>query len=501
LASVGRPRVAATIILIVTALLRLQALGTPNVHADEQYYLLVGARLWDGSLPYVDLWDRKPVGLFLLYSLFALFGNGILAYQLAAVGFVAATAFLLYRMALRLTDATGAMIVALAYPAWLNLMDGAGGQSPVFYSLFVTAAAALTMRACSTDGATDREPRTLAVNGAMAMLLMGLALQTKYAALGEGLFFGLTLIGLHWKRHGLRRALVAGTAWAAIALVPTAMALAWYASMGHLDSFVYANFVSIQHRGSAPSSLSMTRLETLVTILFPLPVLGLAGEALSRWRREARPHSERLFVMGWAGAAVLSVLLFGTWFKHYGLPLVPPLALSLGLIPMRRAAWLRGIAALTVVCVAVVGVATTRQEIRAGGGAPEVSKILEVMTDRRNCPFIFEGPPIIYHLGNFCIPTHTAFPSHFRTEVERDATGVNTEQELRAILATHPVYLIMRASHALQENRVSRDIVDAEVARNYEPVLMLPSKLVVYRLRPGITPLRRQRPAIVSKLR
>ena len=40
--------------------------GNPVVNMDEQFYLFVGERMWQGGLPYVDIWDRKPVGLFLI---------------------------------------------------------------------------------------------------------------------------------------------------------------------------------------------------------------------------------------------------------------------------------------------------------------------------------------------------------------------------------------------------------------------------------------------------
>src|SRR3546814_2283430 len=39
-----------------------------------------------GATPYVDIWDRKPVGLFLLYSGIRLLGgDGIVQYQIVAL--------------------------------------------------------------------------------------------------------------------------------------------------------------------------------------------------------------------------------------------------------------------------------------------------------------------------------------------------------------------------------------------------------------------------------
>ena len=52
------------------------------------------------AVPYLDLWDLKPVGRFLLYAAMRpLGGNGILACQLVACGFAAATALLVAKAA------------------------------------------------------------------------------------------------------------------------------------------------------------------------------------------------------------------------------------------------------------------------------------------------------------------------------------------------------------------------------------------------------------------
>jgi hypothetical protein len=56
----------------------------------------------DGALPYVDIWDRKPIGLFLLYAAIRLLGgDGILAYQVTATAFAVATAAVLSLMIYR----------------------------------------------------------------------------------------------------------------------------------------------------------------------------------------------------------------------------------------------------------------------------------------------------------------------------------------------------------------------------------------------------------------
>ena len=73
------------VIMLAAVVLRGWDFGNPVIHVDEQYYLLVGDRLLHGAVPYIDIWDRKPVGLFLLFAAIRLLpGDGIVAYQLVA---------------------------------------------------------------------------------------------------------------------------------------------------------------------------------------------------------------------------------------------------------------------------------------------------------------------------------------------------------------------------------------------------------------------------------
>ena len=171
---------------------RAQTFGDPVLGFDEQYYLLVADRMLHGAVPYIDIWDRKPIGLFLLYTGAILpGGDPFLNYKLLAAGFVWATAAVIYRTAQADAGRTGAVIAALLYVLWLNFMEGEGGQAPVFYNLPVLLAAALTRRAVAGGQNFAR--------GCFAMLLIGLAIQIKYTAVFEGIAFGLILLWAQYR--------------------------------------------------------------------------------------------------------------------------------------------------------------------------------------------------------------------------------------------------------------------------------------------------------------
>ena len=68
--------------LILALISRYFVFGDTNYHEDELLFFTIGQRMHDGALPYVDIWDRKPPGLFLLNYLIAGISRGVLAYSL-----------------------------------------------------------------------------------------------------------------------------------------------------------------------------------------------------------------------------------------------------------------------------------------------------------------------------------------------------------------------------------------------------------------------------------
>ncbi|HEY6916837.1 MAG TPA: hypothetical protein VI381_04280, partial [Allosphingosinicella sp.] len=173
-------------LLTLAFLLRAPHFGNPVIDIDEQFYLLVGDRMWGGDLPFVDHWDRKPFGLFLIYAATRLLGGeGIVQYQLVAAFFAAGTALLIALTAARFAPLAGAVMAGICYLLWLLLFGGEGGQSPVFYNLPVAGAGALALSAVTRP----HFDRKAFLQGCLATFLAGIALQIKYTVIFEGAFF------------------------------------------------------------------------------------------------------------------------------------------------------------------------------------------------------------------------------------------------------------------------------------------------------------------------
>ena len=457
------PRLRLPILLLVAIAARALTFGNPLVHVDEEFYFVTAHRMWQGALPFVDIWDRKPVGLFLLYAVPAALGfpAGIWAYQLLALASTVATAWWIARLAERLGHRAGATAGALAYILWLDLLGGQSGQSPVFYNLLMLAAALLALR----------PPPHRASHGLLVMALVGVALQIKYSAVFEGVFLGLWLLADAWQasRRPLR-VLVYGAALIAVALLPTVLAAAYYAAIGQWDAFVFANFLSIFHRNPDPVSELAGNLGEMILIVSPVVSLAI----LSLWRSRGDPAHGRAhrFVTIWLAVAIASVAVFRPWFDHYSLPiLLPACAAAAGLLG--RAEWQRWRTPALLLVAALAGQVVLVLQRGGRGDARELAAMAQAVGRGPGCLYVYSGTVMLYSATGRCALSRYLVPSHLIRFREAGATGVDQDSEIRRILAAGPAVVLVRPPYR-GERPAAHAIVTAAMARNYRATAKLP---------------------------
>ncbi len=452
---------AAIVLTLLALATRAWIFGNPAIHVDDQFYLLVGQRLAEGYLPYVDIWDRKPVGLFLIYA-FAnrVFADPVAGYQLIAAVCVVLTSLILFAMARRVTGFAAALGGAAAYPAWLLLFGGIGGQSPVFYNLPMAAAAAWTMAL-----AVRPDARRLTAQGCAIMLLAGLAMQIKYAAVFEGLFFGLSLLWTGRQRgRALPRLAADAAVWIAIALAPTLAAYAAYAAMGHGEAFIDANFLSI-FRDEMPFLPALVRLLWELLGLSPFWVCAWIG-----WRRcKAKPVARWIFA--WAGASIAGFLLFGNWFDHYVLPLLAPLSLIAALafdsVTRRRAA-----IGLVVGLGLAAGYPRGIVDVAGLGDRDRMDRLAGLIQPHlgKGCLYVADDLSILYYLTRSCLPSRFAFPDHLALKRYDRALGIDQRAEVARVLASRPPAIVVWTNPGPETGYAYRALLEAALRAHYRPV-------------------------------
>ena len=452
--------------LIVSLIIRAQTLGLPLLHMDENFYLLVGDRMAHaGALPYVDIWDRKPVGLFLLYAGFsATGGDAVVVYQLAALLCAAGTAWLVYAMAALVVDRRYALVAGIIYLAYLTFFGGYGGQSPVYYNLLMAGAGYTVLRMASDDRTAWQTRRPLYA-GALAMLLVGCAIQIKYSVVFEGVFFGLVMLWSIRRTLPLRILMCAGV-WALIALVPTALAWAAYVHAGHGDAFFYANFISVFDRQAEFTAQSAKRLASLaglfaVMLLLVVPAFGVTTNPAGR------------IIKLWVCVAVVSLLLFGTFYNHYGLPLVLPMAVmsafSLSVMGQRWPVMGRGGLIGIALFFLLAGAIGTYVKVARKGDQADIVHILGYWKGPQSgCPwFMGTTAAALYTQSGACLPTRYPMSGHLFETHERPAIGIDPLAEIDRILGTRPPVITMDEKPRPEEDMALRQRFVARLADGY----------------------------------
>jgi MFS family permease len=459
-----------TLLLAAAVVLRCDTFGDPNLHGDEVFYRTVGVAMQHGVLPYVDVWDRKPFGLFALYYLIAGISAAPLAYQFTATLFAAGTAAAIGAIARRWSNAKGALLAGLCYLLWLAPLQGFGGQSPVFYNFFIAIAALLVQQSLPALEQGHAPGRA-----AMAMLLAGIGLTIKTTALFESGFLGLYAA---WTLHhspAPRGKVVANVLmWLALGAGPSLLIAAFYLADGHWMEFWHAMVVSNIAKQPDRQS-SMLRLGILLGFLTPL--LALAALGLRKM-----PEDGRRFVLLWLAAAAIGLCAVPNFYIHYGMPLTVPLCVGAAGFLARQAGmlWTALIATLSFILATPFQFTHTRQS-RAAMAA--LAQTVRAHVGRSGL-LTYDGPPQLYELTGKPFLTPLVFPTHLSHDFEKDVSHLSTLGEMRRVLALRPGAVVM--AEPIRNgpvNEETRQLVLGYVGKHCRLVKALP---VLERLRTDI---------------
>jgi hypothetical protein len=200
------------------------------------------------------------------------------------------------------------------------------------------------------------------------------------------------------------------------------------------------------------------------------PLLIAAGVTLARIGPRAARHPVHALAIGWLLAAVIGFACIGTFYDHYGLPLLPPLAALAGW-SLGRSTKLRTVVILAAMLV-FIGERVDMPDDRAAI-APVVA-LMRANHGTGTCPYVFNGPSILYYLADSCIPTPYAFPNTLGHAIEGGATSVDEGREVARIMATRPPVVVTLDRAASFFNPASLAAVTLVLARDYCLALTLP---------------------------
>ena len=445
-------------IALSSLLVRIWWMANPVVDHDEQFYSYVATAMLDGQLLYVDIWDRKPAGLFLLFeAAHALLGRGAWAYLVMANLFACIGAWLAYRIAAVLADRRTGWVAALLYLIAMTVFGCRGAQSEL---LFTPLCLGMVYLAMAHEGSLRA---TL-----VAMLLGGLAIQIKYTAAPFCAVFGAFVLLEDFRRErALLRVLGRACLYALAGLAPTLAVAVWYAAAGHFGDFTYANFVSIFER---KTSIGRFHPKTLMVIA---PFLLMIGAGVWAWFRLGQSYPRRasaLLLVMTAGA--LASIYFPSNVLAYYYAFLCPFAVLLA-VPFydlrARSGWFG--AAVLVAALIVTG--NFPQAIAAGRADVQQFDALVRRIDAggpQRSLYVFSGPTATYSATGTRPKAKYPFPFHSAEYMEHGAVGVPQEAIVADFLARRPMFILTRSAMRLYATSFTAPMVLSEVHAHYVPV-------------------------------
>ena len=451
----------AVLVLAVVAL-RIPVFGfVPDLLTDEQLYALIGHGMTDGLLPYVDLWDRKPIGLFAIFALAdRLPFPSPQGYQIVAGIFTFSGAYLTCRIARQLTGPANAVGAGIIYIVGLAYFGSDSGQSEVFHVPLMLAMFALVALP---------QGKHFLLRSCIAMVVGGLALQVKYTVAPQCLLFGLIAL---WRLRlgGLSKCRLVGAAglFGLLGLLPTIIVATNYWYLGHFEAFWFANAESnfLRHGlgrfrpGNLPTMLTVT-LVALIGIWFSL-----------RKRPDQTPMQRELTACThlWLASAALTTLIPGTFYLYYLAAVVPPFILTI--LPMISSGG--SIAAAAVVAGSLAILNPTKQWRESEAERPEIERLVQAIrphvdaTDK--CLWVLDGRTDLYQRTGSCLPTRFIYPDHLNNRLERDSLPVSQLAEVRRILAGKPSVIVdADLGYTIRSDDVM-ELVRETLDRDYEPI-------------------------------
>lgn len=427
----SKPAVQFAVLLLIALILRCDTFGDPNLDDDDTFYTTVGAAMQHGALPYVDVWDRKPFGLFLIYYLIAGISSAPLAYQLVASAFAAATGLVIALLGAHLTKPIGGLLAGACYLLWLAPLQGFGGQSPIFYNLFIAVAMLLLVRAVP-----DLERGIVGRNAVLAMLVAGLAITIKTTAVFEAALCGLIAVWIVARaRPGFAASCRHALFYAAVGTAPTLLIGFAYWGSGHGAEFWHA--VVISNLRKLPPDFTSMGIRALIMFAYLAPLLIVSIFGLMDSARRGR----RLILL-WLFFALIGLVSVPRFYMHYALPLLVPLCVAAGPFLARRGI---GLAATAIIAGLSFWLAPPFQFDATARSKLAISHLAKAIIQHGAARplLVYDGPPQLYTLAGKPLVTPLTFYAHLSDLAEKDVSHLSTLAETRRVLAMRPGAVVL----------------------------------------------------------
>ncbi len=457
--------------LLLVIILRFSSFLQPIISNDESLYLLMAKSLMEGNAPYTTIWDNKPIGIYVIYSLALLiFGNSVTSILIAAAIAISLTCGLLYLLGNEIEKNIG-FLAGILYAIFTLGSGGIYANTEIFFAPFVVSSFYLLFsRIVNSNKQINKSNFLLFLIG----LLMGIAFQIKQVILFEFIcivliigideYFQSIKTGIFSVKEIFKTSILLSCGF----ILPLGLVCLYFLSKGDFDSYLYANFYANITR-IAGETFSLSNFATgfiiqLKSNLLLWVSLLLIPLYLSFSKQNTVAEKRNLtYLLIWLAMAFLGVCSPKSFYVHYFLQLFPPLCLlsSYLLTNITQVAENTNKTKKLIILVLIiaqplfinvypifkVGIQTFYlQDIKKvanwGNNAAIVSDYLRKRVNKDDYIYVTDYETIVYFLVPAKIPTKYVFPDFLISPKLSNVAGVDSLRELDSIIKKQPVYII-----------------------------------------------------------
>lgn len=446
--------------LLLATAMRFFSYRMSVIDWDESTYLLIARALLNGKELYVDAWDPKPPGIFLLFAVFeSLFSNGILGVRLGATVSVAGTAYFLVRIAqhFRSEKNWSGLLPGLLYLTCISFQSfsfglgrtyGLEANTELFFLFFTALAIFQYLKA-------QERPLLVFLSG----ITIGIAFEIKYFVLFDMLALGLLVLLMQWEKHkhGGIGAILKHSLNILLPLM-TGCVLPFLLVLGYFyfltDNFDAFYEVTFEIPGRYVNKLNPIRLLRFLGDFFYLTSTTsfflVAGIIL--WLRK-RPKLNRVYVaflVGWLILDLTAASLPGKYFIHYIYQAFPPLCLLVAYfysqdafkVPNMQRRWTQAIFTVVLLFIPIAAYVKVRSYFIRPDYPRLVARHIRESSPEGRTVFSDNYQHIVHYLTDSYPLTKYYHPGLLNRKEHQQTLQINNRAEVKKILAQQPDFIV-----------------------------------------------------------
>jgi 4-amino-4-deoxy-L-arabinose transferase-like glycosyltransferase len=405
---------------------------------DESTYLIIAQQWLKGFVPYVDMVEVKPIGIFILFAaVIKVFGNSILAVRILASVFIGLTGFFIYKSLfittknLRLSLFSGIVsIIIVSAHRW-----GWSANTEIFFNLFTMISLFIFLK--------SKQP----LAGFLAGFVLGLGFMIKYMVLFDFAAFLLFVFMIEHRKA--KRKAIFKSALAIIGFIIPFAVVNWaYYWIGQYELFYFASFVI---PGNYSSEFYFSKALGLIGNFYlanlPFSVLWLISVVFLVSQKNESRKWLFLFIV-WSFLSWIAIIITGKNSPHYLIQAIPPFSMFCLYFLQNRSKL--AIKIMTIkpkfivltIIVLIVGVNLHQYIVLPKRDYPKelANHIKKQMDDDDSIYVSYKN--VIYFLLNKKPASKYVHPSLLINLEHIKAFGVDVKKEQQIILNQRPDYII-----------------------------------------------------------